>query len=183
MKRIFFFATKSDILAVTSLVEQNSALTYVLSHHNLFPEYGGVAPQYESASEIPALGIATRRQTSSCERYIVVNRSTHVEPVTRVYGGTEKAEYEQGNCPDSIEFNAGGVWEKEVLINGLIQTWSESTLAQQLMRKLFTAIKKTFNEKANAYWIGPDAFQFLENGGRLTLNVDAAPSFDIKIPQ
>ncbi|MEM5450766.1 hypothetical protein [Paraburkholderia guartelaensis] len=112
-----------------------------------------------------------------------MHRSTHVEPVTRVYGGAERTEYELGNIPDGIEFNAGGFWEERVLISGLIQTWSESTSAQQLMRKFFTAMKKTFKEKVNVYWIGPEAFQFLEKGGRLTLNVSAAPSFDIKIAQ
>ncbi|VVD67568.1 hypothetical protein PIN31009_00434 [Pandoraea iniqua] len=182
MKRIFFFATKSDILAVTNIVEERLDLMYILSHHGLFSEHQGCAPKYESAAKIPTLGIATRRQTTSCERYLVVNRATHVEPVTRVYGGVEKTEYEQGNCPDAIEFNAGGFWENEVLINGLIQTWSESTPAQQLMRAFFAAMKKTFKTKVNAYWIGPEAFQFLKDGGRLTLNVDANPSFDIKIP-
>lgn len=41
MKRIFFFATKSDILAVTDAVEKQLSLRYILAYHNLFPEYGG----------------------------------------------------------------------------------------------------------------------------------------------
>jgi hypothetical protein len=182
MKRIFFFATKSDILAVTDAVEEKMPLKYILAFHSLFPGYGAIAPQYESASKIPTVGIATRGQTSSCERYIVVNRSTQVEPVTRVIAGEGRTGYEAGNCSDCVEFTTGGLWDARVLINGLIQAWSESAQAQQLMRRFSSAIKKTFEEKIDSYWVGPEAFQFLKDGGRLTLNVDAAPSFDLKIP-
>ncbi len=49
------------------------------------------------------------------------------------------------------------------------------------MRRYTSAIKKLFDKKVNAYWIGPEAYEFLKNGGRLTLNVQADPSFDLKI--
>jgi hypothetical protein len=165
---------------VTDAVEKQLSLRYILAYHNLFPEYGGGA-QYESASQIPTLGVATRKQTATCEKYIVANRSTQVEPITRVVAGRSSTVYEPGNCSDCIEFTAGGLWDGSILINGLIQTWSEGALAQQLMRKFSSAMKKTFTEKINSYWIGPEAFQFLKDGGRLTLNIDAAPSFDIRI--
>jgi hypothetical protein len=181
MKRIFFFATRTDILTVTDAGEKRSPLKYVLEHHDLFPEYGSTIPRYQSAAEILTLGTATRRQTSNCERYIVAHESTPVEPFTRVIGGKSTTAYELGNCPDCIELTGGGFWEGTVLINGLLQTWSDSTLSQQLMRRFASAIKKTSKQKIGAYWIGPEAFHFLENGGRLTLNVEAAPSFDIKI--
>ncbi|WP_446904892.1 hypothetical protein [Burkholderia sp. YIM B11467] len=183
MKRIFFFATKNDILAITDAVEKQLSLRYILAYHNLFPEYDGLAPRCDAASQIPTLGVATRKQTSGCERYVVTNNFTHVEPVVRVVSGKEYAIYEPGNCPDCIEFTAGGFWGEHVLINGLIQTWSDSVLSQQLMRKFSSAIRKSFSKKIGAYWIGPEAFLFLRDGGRLTLNVEAASSFDIKLPQ
>ncbi|BET12080.1 hypothetical protein THI4931_31220 [Pandoraea sputorum] len=169
------------MLAVADFVEKDFLLTYVLSHHGLFVKGHGEAPRYQSLSDIPMLGVAARRQTGGCERYIVVHRSTQIVPVTRTYEGESVTEYEQGNCPDGIELNAGGIWEDDVLISGLIQTWSDHTLAQQLMRKFLSAMRKIFKCKINEYWIGPEAYQFLSLGGRLTFNVDANSSFDLRM--
>lgn len=181
MKRIFFFATKRDILMVTNEVERKLAVTYVLEHHDLYPEYGDHAPKFDSAARIPTLGIATRKQTIACERYIVSEESMHVAPISRLVGEKHVTTYEMGSCPDSISFNSGGMWNDRVLINGLVKTWSDSGSAQRLMRSFYSSIKKNFIRKVGSYWVGPDAYQFLEDGGRLTLNVDADSSFDLKI--
>ncbi|CCF98549.1 conserved hypothetical protein (fragment) [Ralstonia solanacearum K60] len=77
------------------------------------------------------------------------------------------AAYEAGNCRECVEFNAGGFWEGKVLINGLIQTWSDDPAAQRLMRRYTSAIKKLFDKKVNAYWIGPEAYEFLKPVFRL----------------
>ncbi|MCL9841436.1 hypothetical protein PP715_23445 [Ralstonia solanacearum] len=187
MKRIFLFATKNDILSITDEVEGKGSVKYLLAHHNLHPKYGSVAPVYQTARNIPELGIAAGTQTGRCERYLVVETSTEVVPMSRFIGenlpqgGELITAYEAGNCRECVEFNAGGFWEGKVLINGLIQTWSDDPAAQRLMRRYTSAIKKLFDKKVNAYWIGPEAYEFLKNGGRLTLNVQADPSFDLKI--
>jgi len=190
MKRIFFFATRHDVLSITNAVEQKNALKYYLTFHHAYPKYAASgAPVFESASLIPELGIAAGSQTGGCERYVVACASTLVEPMTRYIGlpppgkGRFLTAYEMGNCRDCVQFNAGGFWEETVLLNGLIETWSDSASAQRLMRQFMSAIKKNFREKINLYWVGPEAFEFLKNGGRLTLNVDAASSFDLKIPE
>ncbi|MEX3953957.1 hypothetical protein AB4Y40_40470 [Paraburkholderia sp. EG287B] len=182
MKRIYFYATKFDILAVVKTVEEKILLQYILAHHQLHPAYGPTAPEYSSASQLPCLGIATAKQTGSCERYIVAPRTIAITPLTRLVGGNPETYFELGNCPDCVEFNAGGFWEERVLINGLIQTWSGSKDAQRLMRLFTSTFQKTFKQKIGSYWIGPEAFEFLQDGGRLTLNVDAEPGFDIQIP-
>lgn len=181
MKRIYFFATKGDISSITAEVEKQFPLKYVLAHHDLFPEYSDRAPWYESAIQIPTLGIATRKQTTSCERYIAMDRSTQIEPVARLIGGVSRIAFELGNCEDCIELTSGGFWNEDVLISGLVQTWSEGASAQRLMRKFSSLMKKIFSQKSGVYWIGPEAFEFLKNGGRLTLNLDAPSAMDIKV--
>ena len=182
MKRIYFFATKIDILTVANTVEEKTRLQYILAHHRLHPAYGPTAPTYPSVARFPHLGIATAKQTGSCERYIVAPLTAPIVPVTRVIGGNPETFFEVGNCPDCVEFNAGGLWGGQVLINGLVQTWSDSKEAQRLMRLFMSAFKNVFIQKIGAYWIGPEALEFLRGGGRLTLNVDADPSFDIQLP-
>ncbi|MCK4118757.1 hypothetical protein G7939_21010 (plasmid) [Ralstonia solanacearum] len=187
MKRIYLFATKSDILLITDAVEAKGAVKYILAHHNLHPKYGPVAPVYQTARDIPDLGIAAATQTGRCERYLVAESSTEVKPMARYVGenlpegGEMIAAYEAGNCRECVEVNAGGLWDGQVLLNGLIQTWSDDAAAQRLMRRYASALKKLFGKQINSYWIGPEAYEFLKNGGRLTLNVNADPSFDLRI--
>jgi hypothetical protein len=182
MKRIFFFATKIDILTLANAVEKTTPLQYVLAHHQLHPAYGPDAPTYSSVSDFPHLGVATAKQTGSCERYIVAPRTTAIVSTTRQIAGNPETCFEMGNCPDCVELNVGGFWKEQVLINGLVQTWSDSKDAQRLMRRFMSSFKHLFEQRIGAYWIGPEALEFLRDGGRLTLNVDAHPDFDIQLP-
>jgi hypothetical protein len=189
MKRLYFFASKADILLATDMLESKEEVKYILAHHNLHPNRGLNAPIYESAREIPDLGVAAAKQTGSCEHYLIAGRSQEVTPVSRLVGknlpdgGRFITAYEAGACSHCVEFNAGGYWDGEVLINGLVQTWSLDPAAQKLMRIFSAGFKKAFPKKIGVYWIGPEALQFLTKGGRLTLNVNAAPSFDIRFTE
>ncbi|WP_155642079.1 hypothetical protein [Burkholderia cepacia] len=188
MKRIHFYATRDDILLITDSMESRQNLKYILTLHSLHPKYDGVAPIYESGRDIQSLGDAAKNQTGGCERYIVVERSVNVIPVSRFIGkdtpsgGKWYVDYEIGNCPEGVEFNAGGLWSSEILINGLIQTWSDDPAAQKLMRQAAAAMKKYFPAKIDAYWVGPEAFELLKSGFRLTSNAAAGPEFDLKLP-
>ncbi|MGZ2749719.1 hypothetical protein [Burkholderia stagnalis] len=188
MKRIHFYATKSDILTVTDSVESGWSFKYILVDHFLFPNYGSAIPMYGTARDIPDLGVAAKNQTGSCERYLVVEKSVEVRPMTKHLGknmpdGGRLITYcDPGDCAEGVELNTGGFWSDGTLISGLIQTWSDDPAAQRLMRRFGSALKKHFSEKINAYWVGPEAYEFLRNGGRLTPNVSAPPEFDLKLP-
>ncbi|CAG9203107.1 hypothetical protein BVI2075_320192 [Burkholderia vietnamiensis] len=96
-------------------------------------------------------------------------------------GGRWYAAYESGNCNEGVAFNAGGFWSDGTLINGLIQTWSDDSAAQKIMRQAASAFKKYYPAKINVFWIGPEAYELLKSGRRLTQNVAASPEFDLKI--
>ncbi|KAB0685729.1 hypothetical protein [Burkholderia territorii] len=186
MKRIHFFATKNDTLSVTDEVERKLELKYILTHHTVYQKYDD-APIYETARNIPEIGSAAGSQTTRCENYLVVERNVPVSPVTEFFGellpegGKWYTFYRAGNCPEGVEFNAGGMWSSTIMINGLVRTWSDDSAAQRLMRLFASAMKKQFQEKINGYWIGAEAYQFLKNGGRLTQSADAPSEFDLKL--
>ncbi|WP_155626242.1 hypothetical protein [Burkholderia vietnamiensis] len=188
MKRIHFFATKNDVLLITDFIESKGDVKYILSHHHFFQEYGAEAPIFNSARNIPDLGVAAKSQTGSCKDYILVGRSVAVEPMSRFIGenlpegGKWYTAYESGNCNEGVAFNAGGFWSDGTLINGLIQTWSDDSAAQKIMRQAASAFKKYYPAKINVFWIGPEAYELLKSGRRLTQNVAASPEFDLKIP-
>jgi hypothetical protein len=182
MKRIHFYATRNDILDVTRNIELKHKLKYILTFHTLFPQFSNIAPEYNCASDIPKIGIASRKSSNGCEKYLVAETAAELIPSTELIGGKLITAYRPGSCAQCITFNAGGFWQEEVLLNGLIETWSSDSAAQRLMRQFQVAIKKGFKEKIGEFWVGPEAFEFLRNGGRLTINVSAAPKFDLVLP-
>lgn len=183
MRRICFYATKSDILSVTDIVEQKLPLKYILSHHLVFPEYGSNIPMFEHAAEMPKLGVAAGKSSASCEKYLATERSVAVAPKTTLIGGVSETAYEIGTCAQCVSFNAGGIWKDDILLNGLIDTWSDHKTAQRLMRQFTAAIKKNFTVKIGMYWVGPQAYALLRQGMRLTINEKAAPEFDLRLPE
>ncbi|MPV64319.1 hypothetical protein [Burkholderia sp. BE17] len=189
MKRIHFYATKDDSLSLTDFVEGRQEVKYILSHHHFYQECGAEAPVFNTARDIPDIGLGTQGDTARCKNYILVERSVEVVPMSRFIGrnlpegGKWYTAYEPGNCTKGIEFKSGGIWSDGTLINGLIQTWSDDPAAQKLMRQFASAMKKVFKEKIGIYWVGPEAYELLRQGGRLTLNVAAGPEFDLKIPE
>ncbi|MGO4565486.1 hypothetical protein AB4Z52_10530 [Rhizobium sp. 2YAF20] len=182
MKRIFFYATGRDIFSVTRLVEEKMSLKYILANHDLYVPPGDDAPVYYSASSISGLGKASRPASATCERYVVAEKNVSINMITEKVKGIDKAYFSISNCADCIEFNAGGMWEDKVLLNGLIQTWSDSKLAQRLMRQFQSAFKKNNFERIAYFWVGPEAYELLRQGGRLTRGTDAASSFDLQLP-
>lgn len=85
MKRIFCLQ-KNDILSIMDEVGGKGSVKYLLARHNLHPKYGSVVPVYQTAHNIPELGIAAGTQTGRCERYLVVESSTEVVPMSRFIG-------------------------------------------------------------------------------------------------
>lgn len=186
MKRIHFFSTKDDIRLISDFAEKKIDLKYISTRHHVYPFHEMASLTHESARDIENLGIASASQTGSCEKFVVVERSTTVSPeITHIGanlpdGGKLYTYYSVANCANAIEFNAGGEY-RGALINGLIQTWSDAPGAQKLMRLFLSAFKKEFNVKVGVYWIGPEAYEFLKNGGRLTHNFEAGSEFDLRV--
>jgi hypothetical protein len=52
----------------------------------------------------------------------------------------------------------------------------------ELMRRFHEAIKRNFS-KIRAYYVGPEAYELLKRGKRLTINEHAAREFDLTISQ
>ena len=182
MRRILWYALKGDCLAVTRAVEVQVAMQYVLTNQGLFPEYGATPPKYESASDIPTIGIATRSQTIACERYLAADRLVQLKMGRRMLAGQLVEEFAPGGNRQAIEFCSGGLWCEQILIPGILQAWSDDPLAQSLMRRFMRAIRAAAYCKVGAYWVGPEAYEFLKEGGRLAVNAEAEESFDLRLP-
>lgn len=199
-----FYAANLDILTIAKDVEAQIPLKYVRYGHTtvLPPE------SFSSASEIPNLGTASHPSAVGCEKFVVCKSTTIVAPrplkviterdlenSTVVIGGHEikmdktqlrpivgKKRYaiDQLVNPNSIAFMPGGAWGVDVLLYGSISTSSKSSESRDLIERFYRAIKTHFT-KVKAFYLGPQAMEWLKSGKRLTISVQSPKEFDLTI--
>lgn len=177
MTRIIFYATKTDILNITNYVESKISLTYYLESIFFFTdEYGLIAPTYASAQDIANIGFASGKQTITCERYIIANATEPLLLQSKKFNNKMISYYESGNAPDSVLFTPAGLRPNPFIIEGILEQWSNSPNAKMIMNKFYYKMKKEFR-KIMGCWVGPEAYELLVSGYKLTMNEESHPDF------
>lgn len=174
MKQIMFFALKEDLLPVLELVESKGALKFVRMGNFARHEVKDGISVFDTGAAIPNLGKASADSTVACEHFLVCERET---PVNLRFVG-ERVCIDQLVNPDSVVFVPGGIWNEDVVLNGLIGTASDSEISKDLMKRFQAAVKKTFS-KVKAFYVGPKALALLESGKRLAGAVQSPREFDL----
>jgi hypothetical protein len=80
--------------------------------------------------------------------------------------------------PDSITLSHGGFSSPEVLLYGRVSTASVSAVAKALYSAYANAIAKQF-VRIQAFWVGPQAAEFLRKGCRLTIGAHSPKEYDL----
>lgn len=180
MKRIFFFATPSDIVPVLKRFEVCALLKFV--------EIGNLETPnrmvYMEISQIPNPGISTHETGSLSKKYLVSHRSA--KNIMRSFiGGKGESRWtlENGDNEETVVLNMAGLWETGTLLPGSIMTLHETPVAQQLMRWFLLALKKEKFIKIREWWVGHEAMEMLKAGRRLSTTAEQSPpEFDLKLP-
>lgn len=180
MKRIFFFATPSDIVPVLKRFEANSPLKFVETGSLTTPNRA----IYLDSSEIPEPGIATHETGSASKRYMVSHRDTKNHMQTFVdNAGTKRWVLNNSDNEESVLLTMAGRW-KDILLPGLVDTLHETSVAQQLMKWFLAALKQEGFTKIENWWLGKEAIEMLKVGKRLTKTAEQSPpEFDLKLPR
>lgn len=176
MTRVYFFATKDDLLLVLGWLEAKMSVKY--TRRGMLP---GPEPEvWKSGADIPGLGRAAGDQAVSCDFFLIVDAPSAVNVVSRpMLNGERRYDVEQPGNPDSVLLNVGGEWDDGSLISGSVMTISQSNISQGLMRAIHNGVKKHFT-RVRAYWVGPEALVWLRSGKRLTYAVQSPPEYDLK---
>jgi hypothetical protein len=177
MKHILFFAVENDLLPVFERVENEMPLKYVLTGHMPTAAYQSFA----RGTDLPNLGIATASSETACDTFLVTKRAAPItlRPI-RYTSGIEVFAVDQLLNPDTVTLTPGGVWDKDIVLNGRVATASESLIAQDLMKRFHAAVKKHFR-KVKAFWVGPKAFELLNAGKRLAGAAQSPRLYDLTI--
>lgn len=176
MKRILFHALKEDLLPVLREVESRQPLKYVRTGVFSTDSYDMI----EDGAQIESLGKATAESASASESFLISKRETplKIRPVT---GFTvQRFAIDQLWNPDTVILRPAGLWSEDIILHGLVGTVSDKPPAQALMRLFNNSLRRYFT-RVNAFWVGPNALQYLRSGKRLTMAVQSPREFDLRI--
>ncbi len=173
---ISFFATADDLRPLLVSIESKRELQYV--ECGLFDEER--RSTLSSLASLASLGTAITGDSNRELTYLVCQRSSEVQvrAVAQRRGGTKYA-IDQLNNPYTVVFRPGGTYSDTTMISGMVGTVNETPAARELMKMFTEEIRSHFN-RVKDYWVGPDAFQRLQGGARLTSSITAPTEFDLK---
>lgn len=122
-----FFATRKDLLSVTSAIEAQREIKYICKG-----ALNGSRPMvFESAKRIPNLGIAKYGDHLRESMFVVLDRRQ--EFVARkiiLHAGGYRYAVDQQENPSSVTLQTGGAYGDEALISGNVATCSNGFIAR-----------------------------------------------------
>src|SRR5688572_15473511 len=117
MSHVEFFGTKEDLLPVIESVESQIALKYVLTGDFSEREIKGM-PVFEKGADIPNLGKASDESSDGCDSLLVCERKITIKLDRFRYRRGVRISVDQRKNPHSVVFSPGGLWKKNVLLDG-----------------------------------------------------------------
>jgi hypothetical protein len=175
-KSINFFATRSDLNGIFIAVEAQQALKYVQAGMFDSPELN----EFSSGLKIPNLGLAPSG-TSNLEPFWLVTDAHSeiiVKSVPQRRGGVRYG-IDPGLNPESVIVWPGGNFDRSTLIAGQIGTGVINPESTKLFNLFIQVFRKRFN-RIRSYFVGPEAEQLLDQGGRLTWNSRSPQTRDLR---
>ncbi len=180
MRRIFFFATKSDIEPVLLRFQAEQPLQFVKNVNITSPPQAAIT----RVTDIPTVGFATHRSSVGSDQYLVSSQDAPIMPDTiRGAQGETRFVYNHSKWPKSVVMRLGGLWLGRTLLPGLVDTLHDTTDAQALMKRFLKSLKSEDFNKVDIYWVGKEAMAMLKAGRRLaTAAYESPPEFDLTLP-
>jgi hypothetical protein len=80
----------------------------------------------------------------------------------------------------AIAFRPSGRFGRKTLIPGRVDSRVGNKTSLALAKQFWRVLTKGY-VKVGHYWIGPEAYRFLEKGGRLTPAVQCPPDMDVHL--
>ena len=179
MKRIFFFATPTDVVPVLERFEANAPLKFV--------EIGNLTTPNRAihlrSSDIPNPGISTHETGHGSKAFMVSHRD--LKNHMRAFVGSKgerRWTLDNGDNEETVILTLAGLWETGTLLPGVMDTLHQTPTAQQLMKWFLAALKQEGFTKVDIWWLGKEALKMLRAGGRLTQAEQSPSEFDVKLP-
>ncbi len=171
MRRIFFFATPSDVVPLLHRFETNTPVKYAEIANQTSPKFR----EYTNSSDIPDRGISTHETGGASISYLVAAPEWTWRAESFAGSDGERRWYlHNGENPGSIVLTMAGRW-KQMLLPGKVDTLHDTPDAQHLIKSFLNAIKAEKFSKHNLFWLGHEAHEMLNAGVRLSTTAEQSP--------
>ena len=171
------FATRQDQLPNLLRLEADVKLQYVLM--GMFKSRKPTV--YSSAARLPDLGVVEDGHYMHTPKYMVMpkGKRINVEKVPQNVGGVL---YDIGLFKNMtpISYRPSGRFGRNVLIPGRVSSRVGNKTSLALAKQFWRVLTKGY-VKVGLYAIGPEAYRFLEKGGRLTPAVQCPQDMDVEL--
>lgn len=169
---IYHFATKNDYATVFADVSSKLDIKYVMNEWRIEPDFR----VYTSPLEVHDFNIFKWPNTCGDTRFLVLPIDTEL-PFK--YWASRQVPAKYGFMPIQIEdppnyqfvfFDPSGFHKSEEWGEGLIPGWISTNSEHPDSLAIFNAFKKSIRkhfERIGVYYVGPEAAQYLDSGGRL----------------
>ena len=168
--QIRFFATRSDLVRLLQVIEENQPIKYV--------RFGSMKTNAESSfstvTALPNLGRASHESAINCDTFLICPK-TYVVRSRKI---AQRYVFDQLLNPDTVTFTPGGIWAESILLHGRFATAAGGDFASRLMQQLTSAIRRQFR-KVRAFYVGNEAEAMLDQGKRLTIAAQAPRALDL----
>ena len=167
------FCTTSDLVAVLDDAQARSPMSFAVA--GLF-ETANVHRLHDSAdiaTFIAASGETLLSFLAVASGDAVGAREVFQRNGSSLYG------VDQLSNPRSVVLRPGRLIDERTLLAGQIGTASQDPVSVTLFSTFRDVVRKQF-VKVKSYWVGPEAVQLLDAGGRLTATLKSPPEYDLR---
>lgn len=179
-KQQVFFLTKSDIIKMMSVVEENFSVEYILMgsfEHE-------VIRRETSISNFEDLGYTNYSNWISLDnRYMIIPLDEDVKSRSVMQrNGSYRYIIDLSTNPIGVELSTGGIYKKteNVLIAGRVAVFTDLSKESMLIYKeIVKAMNKCFTKRNNVF-VSEEALLMLGKGWRLTCNYNASCENDFR---
>lgn len=170
------YATKNDWAECLRLIEAQRPLAYTVS--GLFD--ADHRETFISVDAIPEFGIAGMPNAILEPCYVVCDSDRQIQSreVPQRRGGVKYA-IDQKLNPFTVGLRPGGLLHQDMLIAGQLGTCTEDPTGIELHKLIIRELKRRF-VRIKSYWVGPEAVNLLDRGGRLTASDTPNTTFDLE---
>ena len=169
------YATRNDILLFLKNVEERTELIYTVADVVDQPCF----TVYQSAADIPELGIAKVGATEHEIQLLLTKPSMEfkLRSIELRKGGVRYS-LDQLENPNTVVISAGGQFDETTVIAGSIGTCKNTPESVELFKLLKKMVRKRFI-RIRSYYVGPEAKEILDSGGRLTTGINSPSEYDL----
>lgn len=172
---LYFFATRNDILPILEEIEKKIPIKYTVA--GAFSVAVPLDTFFRSAEDA-RVGIPNYPNGLASWGFLITKPETQVALsfIQTIYG--PRYFVDQLLNPESQILTPGGRWANDIVLEGRIASVLKTPFSSKVER-LFRRLASAKFEKIKGIYVGREAAEILDAGGRLASAVNANPDYDL----